>query len=251
MRIFILEDEVWYGSMLQHYLEMNPIYEVRRFETANELLAEIHLKPDVITIDIDFSLPDMTGDVVLNKIKTQLPDTTVIVISGQDDVRTAISLLKQGAFEYIVKDEDTQERLWNTLNHLGEINALKSKVEKLKTEVVRKYDFSKITIGNSDAIKKVYSLIEKAAKTNITVSIIGETGTGKEVVARAVHYNSDRNKRPFVTINVAAIPRDLIESELFGYEKGAFTGANTRRIGKFEEAHTGTLFLDENCSVQQ
>ncbi len=243
MRIFILEDEVWYGSMLQHYLEMNPDYEVQRYESVNDLLAALHLKPDVITID--FSMPEMTGDVVLKKIKAQLPETTVIVISGQEDVRTAISLLKQGAFDYIVKDEDTQERLWNSLHHLQQLNALKSEVEKLKTEVGRKYDFSKVIIGNSEAIQKVYALIEKAAKTNITVSISGETGTGKELVARAVHHNSDRNKRPFVAVNVAAIPRDLIESELFGYEKGAFTGALTRRIGKFEEAHTGTLFLDE------
>ena len=94
-------------------------------------------------------------------------------------------------------------------------------------------------------IEKVFSLIEKASKTNITVSITGETGTGKEMVAKAIHYNSDRHKKPFVAVNVAAIPRDLIESELFGHEKGAFTGAVTRRIGKFEEANNGTLFLDE------
>lgn len=243
MRIFILEDDVWYGSMLQHYLELNPDNEVRRFETAKDLFAALYQKPDVVTVD--FSLPDMAGDLVLKNIKTQLPDTAVIVISGQEDVRTAIALLKIGAFDYLVKDEDTQERLWDALNHLRELQALKNEVEQLKHEVGKKYDFRKVFVGNSDAVKKVYALIEKAAKMNITVSITGETGTGKELVARAVHYNSDRSKRPFVTVNVSAIPKDLLEAELFGYEKGAFTGAVTRRIGKFEEAHLGTLFLDE------
>src|SRR4028118_945075 len=100
-------------------------------------------------------------------------------------------------------------------------------------------------LGKTDAIKKVYGLIEKASRTNITVSITGETGTGKEVVAKAIHYNSEKSKQPYVAVNVAAIPRELIESELFGHEKGAFTGAVTRRIGKFEEADKGTLFLDE------
>lgn len=242
-RIFILEDEIWYGSMLQHYIELNPDFETRRFENAGDLLDNLHLKPDVVTVD--FSLPDMTGGEVLKKIKQQLPDTAVIIISGQEDVRTAISLIKDGAYEYIVKDEDTQERLWNTLMRIAQVSSLKNEVENLKTEVTQKYDFSKVLIGNSDAMKKVYALIDKASRTNITVSITGETGTGKEVAARAIHYNSDRSKNPFVAVNVAAIPKDLIESELFGHEKGAFTGAVTRRSGKFEEANGGTLFLDE------
>ena len=129
--------------------------------------------------------------------------------------------------------------------HLREISNLKQEVESLKTQVGRKYDFSQMIIGKSDAIEKVFALIEKAAKTNITVSVTGETGSGKEMIAKAIHYNSERHKEPFVAVNVAAIPRELIESELFGHEKGAFTGAITRRIGRFEEADKGTLFLDE------
>jgi DNA-binding NtrC family response regulator len=169
-----------------------------------------------------------------------------VVISGQEDVATAISLLKNGAFDYIVKDDDTKDRIWNTLLHLKEINGLRKEVEVLKEQVVKKHvDFSKFIIGKSEQIAKICGLIEKASKTNITVSITGETGSGKEVVAKAIHYNSDRSKKPFVAVNVAAIPRELIESELFGHEKGAFTGAVTRRIGKFEEANSGTLFLDE------
>jgi DNA-binding NtrC family response regulator len=115
----------------------------------------------------------------------------------------------------------------------------------LKSQLKHKYDINKMIIGQSEAMQKVFQLIEKAAQTNITVSITGETGTGKEMVAKAIHHNSSRQQYPFVALNVAAIPKDLLESELFGHEKGAFTGATGKRLGKFEEAHKGTLFLDE------
>ena len=243
LKVFILEDDTWYGSMLQHYLSLNPDYEVKRFESSKEFFNHLHEKPDVVTLD--YSLPDMDGGEVLKKIKGVHPDIQVLIISGQEDVSTAITLLKNGAFDYIVKDDETKDRLWNTLLHLQEINGLKNEVEQLKEQVAQKHDFSKFIIGKSEQIEKVFSLIAKASKTTITVSITGETGSGKEVVAKAIHYNSDRHKKPFVAVNVAAIPRELIESELFGHEKGAFTGAVTRRIGKFEEANNGTLFLDE------
>jgi DNA-binding NtrC family response regulator len=243
LKVFILEDDVFYGSMLQHHLSLNPDYDVKRFENSKSFFACLHEQPHVVTLD--YSLPDMGGDEVLKRIKSQNPDTQVIIISGQEDVATAIDLLKNGAFDYLVKDEDTKDRLWNSLMHLKEINSLKNEVEQLKEEVGKKYDLSKSIIGKSDAIKQVCGLIEKAASTNITVSITGETGSGKEVVAKAIHYNSDRGKHPFIAVNVAAIPKDLMESELFGHEKGAFTSAITRRIGRFEEADKGTLFLDE------
>jgi len=242
-KVFIVEDDVWYGSMLQHYLSLNPEYEVKRFESPKDFFAQLHENPDVVTLD--YSLPDCDGAEVLKKIKEHNPDIRVIVISGQEDVATAINLLKNGAFDYIVKDDDTKDRLWNSILHLREISNLKQEVETLKSQVVRKYDFSQMILGKSEQILKVFSLIEKAAKTNITVSVTGETGSGKEMIAKAIHYNSERHKLPFVAVNVAAIPRDLLESELFGHEKGAFTGAVTRRIGKFEEADKGTLFLDE------
>ena len=235
-KVFIVEDDVWYGSMLQHYLALNPEYEVKRFESPRDFFAQLHENPDVVTLD--YSLPDCDGAEVLKKIKEHNPDIRVIVISGQEDVATAINLLKNGAFDYIVKDDDTKDRLWNSILHLREISNLKQEVETLKSQVSRKYDFSQMIIGKSEQI-------EKAAKTNITVSVTGETGSGKEMIAKAIHYNSERHKLPFVAVNVAAIPKDLIESELFGHEKGAFTGAVTRRIGKFEEADKGTLFLDE------
>lgn len=245
LKIFILEDDLWYGTMLEHYLSLNPDYQVQRFETEKAFFQKLHEQPDVVTLDYALAEGDADGSKVLKKIKDLYPDTEVIIISGQDQITTAVELLKSGAFDYIVKDEDTKDRLWNVLLHLQEIKGLKKEVESLKNELKKNYVFSKVIIGQSDAIQKVFSLIEKAAKTNITVSVTGETGTGKEMVAKAIHYNSNRNKFPFIAINVAAIPPDLLESELFGYEKGAFTGANNKRIGKFEEANKGTIFLDE------
>lgn len=242
-KVFIVEDDLWYSSMLEYYLSLNPDYVITKFDTAKSFLSKLHEKPHVVTLD--YSLPDMNGDCLLKQIKENSPDTKVIIISGQEDVKVALDLLKKGANEYIVKDEDTKERIWNAINNLRENIELKQEIETLKEEVGRKYDFSNSIIGNSPLIQKVFGMMEKAARTNITVSVTGETGTGKELVAKSIHYNSPRKSMSFVAVNLAAIPKDLLESELFGHEKGAFTGAVSRRIGKFEEATKGTLFLDE------
>lgn len=243
INIFVVEDDIIYSSVLVHFLSLNPDYQVKKFLSAKEVLAYIHEKPDIITLD--YSLPDATGDQLLTQIREQSPDSKVIMISGQEDIRVAIDLFKKGAHDYIVKDSDTQEKLWMAIQNLRENIELKKEIESLQKEVEKKYNFQKIIIGNSPAIKKVFTLMEKAASSNITVSITGETGTGKELVAKAIHFNSERKKLPFVPINVAAIPGELLESELFGHEKGSFTGATARRLGKFEEANKGTLFLDE------
>jgi len=243
INIFVVEDDVIYSSVLAHFLSLNPDYQVRKFGSGREVLACIHEKPDIVTLD--YTLPDATGDQLLSQIKEQSPDTKVIIISGQEDIRVAIGLFKKGAHDYIVKDADTQEKLWMAIQNLRENIELKKEIETLQKEVEKKYNFQKVIIGNSAAIKKTFNLMEKAASSNITVSITGETGTGKELVAKSIHFNSERKKMPFVPINVAAIPGELLESELFGHEKGSFTGAVARRLGKFEEANKGTLFLDE------
>lgn len=242
-KIFILDDDVWYSELLEYHLSLNPDYELKKFHSAKDCLGSLYERPNVLTLD--YSLPDKNGAEVLSKIKEQSPDTQVIIISGQNDVATAVDLLKKGAYDYIVKDEDTPERLWNTINKIRENVSLREEIDQLREEIGQKYDFGNFIIGNSDAMKRVFTMMGKAAKTNITVSISGETGTGKELVAKAIHYNSAKKKSPYVTVNVAAIPRELIESELFGHEKGAFTGAIARRLGKFEEANKGTIFLDE------
>jgi two-component system response regulator AtoC len=242
-KIFIVEDDRFYAEMLSYHLSLNPDYEVKTFFNGKDCLTNLYQKPDVITLD--YSLPDKNGGEVLKKIREVDNEVQVIIISGQEDVGIAVDLLKKGAYDYIVKDADTKDRLWNTVSNIRKNQNLRREIDTLKEEIGQKYDFERSIIGKSEAIKKVYSLIEKASKTNITVSITGETGTGKELVAKAIHYNSARKKKPFVAVNVGAIPRELIESELFGHEKGAFTGAVARRVGKFEEANGGTIFLDE------
>lgn len=241
-KIFIVEDDDWYGEVLEYLLKLNPEYEVIRFSSGKDCLANLHQNPSVVTLD--YSLQDMNGAMVMSKIHETAPGLPVVMISAQEDVSTAVNLLREGAYDYIVKDEDAKDRLWNAVKNIREKADLKTELEVLRTEIVTKYDFANL-IGTSPPIKKVKQLMEKAVQTKITVSITGETGTGKEVVAKGLHYNSDRRKKSFIAVNVAAIPSELIESELFGYEKGAFTGADSTRLGKFEEADGGTLFLDE------
>lgn len=241
--IFIVEDDPWYGEILGYHLSLNPDYRITRLTSGKECLDNLSLKPDLITLD--YSLPDMNGKDLLKKIQDRNPDTPIIIISGQENVNVAVDLLKNGVKDYLVKDENVKSLLWNSILRIRENQSLKAEVAQLKEELGQKFSFEKTIIGQSDAIRKVFTLMEKATKTNINVSINGETGTGKEIVAKAIHYNSDRRNKNFVAVNMAAIPKELIESELFGYEKGAFTGAMARKIGKFEEANGGTIFLDE------
>ncbi len=242
-KIFIVEDDPWYGEILEYHLSLNEDYVISRFATGRECLANLHKKPDLISID--FSLPDYTGDKLFEKIRQTDDSIPVIVISGQEDIAVAVNLLKMGVTDYIVKDENTKDLLWNAVIRIRQMGSLKKQVEQLKEELGQKFAFDKSIKGNSPSLQKIFTLMEKATKTNINVSITGETGTGKEVVAKAIHYNSERRKKPFVAVNMAAIPKELVESELFGHEKGAFTGALARKAGKFEEANGGTIFLDE------
>lgn len=241
--IYIVEDDPWYGEILDYHLSLNPDYKVTRFESGKDVLAKMHLKPDLVTID--FSLPDIEGDELFKRIREASPNVPVIVISSQEEVTVAVNLLKMGVNDYLVKDEATKDLLWNSIIRIRETQSLKMEVEQLREELGQKFSFQKTMIGQSESLKKVFTLIGKAVKTNINILINGETGTGKEVVAKAIHYNSDRKKKSFVAVNMAAIPKELIESELFGHEKGSFTGAVTRKAGKFEEANGGTIFLDE------
>ncbi|MCK9616447.1 MAG: sigma-54 dependent transcriptional regulator [Lentimicrobiaceae bacterium] len=242
-KIFIVEDDFVFAKILAHYLALNPDYEVEVFSDGKSLLANLYKNPSVVTLD--YNMPGMNGLEALNRIREFNPDLPVIIVSGQQDISTAIELLKKGAYDYVIKDQDTKDRLWNIVKNIRENQRLRQKISVLEEEIGKKYEYQNLIKGESPQIHKIFTLIEKAVKTNITVSISGETGTGKELVAKAIHFNSPRRKMPFIAVNVTAIPKELIESEMFGYEKGAFTGAISRRIGKFEEANKGTLFLDE------
>jgi len=244
MKIFVVEDDKFYNKLIEHHLRLNPDFEVETFFNGKSFLDKLGDNPDIVTLD--YGLPDMDGQQILERIRKYDPAIHVVIISGQEDISTAVKLLKLGAYDYITKDENIRDRILNLINNIQTTKQLRNEVTQLKTQISEKYDFSKAIIGESKALKKVYSLIEKAINVqNMTVSIKGETGTGKELVARTIHYNSARKERPFVAVNMGAIPRELLESELFGHEKGAFTGAYTRNIGKFEEANGGTIFFDE------
>jgi DNA-binding NtrC family response regulator len=242
-KIFVVEDSEWYNRLLVHTLSLNPDYEIKSFFNGKDFLNSLFESPDIVTLD--YRLPDFTGLDVLKRIREENSDVQVILISEQADIETVVSLLKMGAYDYISKTEDIKDRLLNTVKNIRNGIGLKREITTLRREVQKKYSFRDSILGESHAIKTVYDRIEKALSTNITVIISGETGTGKELVAKAIHYNSKRKDKAFVTVNVAAIPSELIESELFGHEKGSFTGAAYRRIGRFEEADGGTLFLDE------
>ncbi len=242
--IFLVEDDVWFADILEYHLSLNPDYVIEKFTTAKDCLDNLHRRPDVVCLD--YELPDMNGGDLLKKLQKTNPALPIILISGQNDVKIAIDFLKEDMVkDYLVKDHDTKDRLWKSILNIREHEELKEQVENLKEQLVQKYDFEDAIKGNSAAIKSVFKLMNKACDNNITVSVTGETGTGKELVAKCIHYNSPRKKKSLVAVNMSAIPKDLVESELFGHEKGAFTGAVAKRIGKFEEAHKGTLFLDE------
>ena len=249
LKVFIVEDDKLYGDLLRYHLSLNPDNEVFLFNSGQGCLDSLYLNPDFISLD--YSLPDMSGLEILKKIHEYNPKLPVVMVSGQEDIETAVNLLKEGAYDYFVKEEDAKNRLWNALKKVRENLELKNEINHLKVEIGKKYEFRNVIKGNSHAITEIFNLIEKATQTSIVVSLLGETGTGKDLVAKAIHYNCPRADGPFVPINVSAIPGELIESEFFGYEKGAFTGANARKKGKFELANKGTIFLDEIAEMNQ
>jgi len=242
-KVFIVEDDETFVKIIKYIVELDPELEPHVFSNGKDCIDHLYLNPYFITLD--YSLPDTNGTEVLKAINDYDENIGVIILSGQEDVTVAIELMKNKPFDYIFKNKELKDKLILSISQLKKTLNLKEEVQELKNQLGEKYTLDSELIGNSSPMKKVYSLIHKAIKTNITVSIYGETGTGKELVARTIHYNSHRSQGRLVAVNVSAIPKDLLESEVFGYEKGAFTGANTRKIGKFELANNGTLFLDE------
>lgn len=241
--IFVVEDDEWYNKLIVHNLSMMDDVLVESYISGKQLIDNLYKNPDVVTLD--FNLPDIKGDELIRRTKNFNKNIEIIVISQQDKIETAVELLSLGAYDYIVKSNEIRERLLNKINNIRKNTRLRRRIDTLEIEVGKKYKLDHAIIGNSEPMKQVFTLVEKAIKSNITVTLYGETGTGKEVVAKAIHYNSNRKNKAFVPVNISAIPSELFESELFGHEKGAFTGAITTRKGKFEEADGGTLFIDE------
>ena len=214
-------------------------FDVTSFEEAQSALDQLpNNAPDVILTDI--RMPGIDGLTFLSKVKTNYPDLPVIIMTAHSDLESAVSSYQTGAFEYLPKPFDIDEALALVNRAILHINKLQHQ-ESAKAAPIQSTEI----IGESPAMQEVFRAIGRLSQSHITVLINGESGTGKELVAHALHRHSPRSSKPFIALNMAAIPKDLIETELFGHEKGAFTGANTQRQGRFEQANGGTLFLDE------
>jgi DNA-binding NtrC family response regulator len=239
-KILIVDDEQSIRRTLREILEFEK-YEVEEAADGMECLVKLKRnKYDVLIMDI--KMPKMDGMEALERVNVLAPDTPVVMISGHANIDTAVEAVKKGAFDFISKPPDLNRLLitirnaMDKSNLVSETKLLKKKVSKSKVQEI---------IGGSESVQQMKATIERVGPTDARVLILGPNGTGKELVARWLHEKSSRADQPIIEVNCAAIPSELIESELFGHEKGAFTSANKQRIGKFEQAHGGTLFLDE------
>ena len=238
--LLVVDDEAGVRQSLQ--LVFNKLYRVLEATSADEAIQKLaDEKPDVVLLDI--VMPGADGLAVLKQMRSIHTDCQVIMLTALNTARTAFTAKGTGAFDYVTKPFDVEE-LRLRVEHAFEKVHLFRELERLKEEVGRKYGVEHV-IGRSKQIVDVFKAVSMVAAKKSTVLITGESGTGKELIARAIHYNSDRRSKPFVVVNCAALPDTLIESELFGYEKGAFTNASQKKVGRFELAHGGTLFLDE------
>ena len=246
--VAIVDDDSAFANYLRTFLSLRG-YDTRAYARGDELLASVKQgdPPDIVLLDV--MMPGMNGLETLRALKAAKPDMQAIMLSGREQASTIVEAVRLGAADYVVKPDDPEG--------LGEIAldaAIKSAIEKTRlvseiTELRRQLsddqDRAFLFWGDSPDMKTIAQVIEQVSDSDVTVLIRGESGVGKELVARAIHQRSPRKERPFVKVNCAALPSELLESELFGHEKGAFTGAATTRIGKFEQADTGTIFLDE------
>ena len=245
--VAIVDDDSGFANYLRTFLSLRG-YETRSYTRGDEMVAAVRQDPpDVVLLDV--MMPGMNGLETLRALKSAKPDLQVIMLSGREQAATIVEAVRLGAADYVVKPDDPEG--------LGEIAldvAIKSAIEKTRlvseiTELRRQLsddqDRAFLFWGDSPEMRTIATVIEQVSDSDVTVLIRGESGVGKELVARAIHQRSPRKDRPFVKVNCAALPGELLESELFGHEKGAFTGAATTRIGKFEQADTGTIFLDE------
>ena len=239
-RVLLIDDEARVRTSLKMVLE--PSYDISQAADAEEGLDLFRKEgPDLVLLDV--ILPGTDGLAILQALRSESKMTPVIMLTGTKSVKTAVDAMKLGAADYLSKPFDVEE-LRIVVDRALNSQALEREVKQLRAQVVQRYAFHNL-IGKSAGMQEIYGKIEQVADSRTTVLITGESGTGKELVAKALHYNSSRRDRPFIALNCAAIPETLIESELFGHEKGSFTDATARRMGQFEQAHTGTLFLDE------
>lgn len=239
--IFIVDDEQAISKLLSFWVKDKWKYDIEVFFNGEDMLRRLQAKPDLILLDI--MLPGLDGIETLKRVKQFDEDLPVIMLSAQGSIEVAVDSLKFGAFDYFAKPIDMQ-RLEPSIKNAIKAHELSKEIVNLRENLKRDYSFDNI-ISADGKMQDVFKLVSKVLNNDITVLIYGESGTGKELIARAIHYNGNRKDKPIVVVNCASIPRELLESELFGHERGSFTGAHQRKLGKFEVANEGTIFLDE------
>ncbi len=239
--VFIVDDEQSISKLLSYWVKDKWKYEVEIFSNGEDMLKKLNMRPDIILLDI--MLPGLNGIETLKLIKKYDENLPVIMLSAQGSIEVAVESLRFGAFDYFQKPIDMQ-KLEPALKNAIKSYDLVKEIESLKENIKKEYSFDNI-ISSDGKMQDVFKLVSKVLNNDITVLIHGESGTGKELIARAIHFNGKRKDKPFIVVNCASIPRELLESELFGHEKGSFTGAHQRKLGKFEIANEGTIFLDE------
>jgi DNA-binding NtrC family response regulator len=244
--VAIVDDDSAFASYLRTFLSLRG-YEARTYARGDELLATMKQAeaPDVILLDV--MMPGLDGMATLRALKSTRPEAQVIMLSGRNQASTIVEAVRLGATDYVVKPDDPEGlgeiALDVAIKNAIEKNRLVSELSELRQQLSDDEDRS--VWGNNEKMQNIATVVEQVADSDVTVLIRGESGVGKELVSRAIHQRSTRSSRPFVKVNCAALPAELLESELFGHERGAFTGAQATRIGKFEQADTGTLFMDE------
>ncbi|WP_136513210.1 sigma-54-dependent transcriptional regulator [Geomonas edaphica] len=241
IKILIIEDDDGSREALLILLKASG-FAVKGCSSGKDGLDFLAGEPFDIVIS-DLFLPDMNGIDILSRVKQDSPRTEVILVTGHGSAETAVQAMKKGAYDYITKPLNIDE-LRIIIDKAVEKGQLVSENVYLRKQLREKYEFANI-IGNSQAMQQLFSRMQRIIKTDSTVLILGESGTGKELVAKAIHFNGSRKDKPFIAVNCSAIPENLLESELFGHVKGAFTGAVKEKVGKFEAANYGTIFLDE------
>ncbi|MGE3757288.1 MAG: sigma-54-dependent transcriptional regulator, partial [Pseudobdellovibrionaceae bacterium] len=242
-QVLVIDDDHEMRSMVEDYLK-SAKFEVKSFSRPDQALAEVlsgHIIPQTILTDLQ--MPEMSGVEIVKRVKSKYPDIPVIVMTAFGSIESAVDAMRKGAFDYITKPFKLTE-LTLTLERALLMSQLARDNRVLREEVKKSFTKSKL-LGKSRSMQEIFDLLERVAPAQSNILITGESGTGKEVIARTVHEMSPRAQAPFVAVNCTAIPETLLESELFGHAKGAFTGADKKKIGLFEEARGGTLFLDE------
>jgi DNA-binding NtrC family response regulator len=245
VRILVVDDEDYMREVVRRALE-NADFEVDEAADGKAALTMLRQYPYNVIIT-DLRLPGLTGEVILEEALALFPETIVILMTGFGNIQSAVEAIRKGAYDYLPKPFQLAELVMRVEKGLEE-HQLKSENRMLRGELQGKYHFSNL-IGNSAPMQHIYNLIGVVAQKTSTVLVEGETGTGKELIARAIHYSGPRKEQPLVSVNCGAIPSNLLEDELFGHVKGAFTNAHQHRIGRFEQANHGTLFLDEVSSM--